>query len=762
MSDYVDIGEPLAGELPDMLTLPAASATWHAVQERREFVSIEARRIERLDGYAEILVVDCENDGVPTRNAVGIEYRERLGLLFYSNPERIPEVRALRRGFPYLAHQNQVTEGEPPSLCLYVARWTEVRRTWTPQIHLARILWWLAEAASGTLHHGEQPLEQMYFDSPYELVLPFDFVEKIGADDYRLAIMKRIGRGQHLTLVGRMVPATATADAITLPCLTLVLPPVTHGSIEPFPKTLGALHEQLAARGAPIADRLFDAIRSLCRAGRLQRPDTSLTLLVLAIPLRREAGTEPERLETRGFVIGANVVDVGIGIGALEKVDARDLSSTPGNNHGSAYLAVNLIGGGAAQDNGWRIQGLDPLTLVDAFTPMTGRRMAGISTEGPRGVLAGFGALGSRIFDLWARSGWGNWTVIDPDHLRPHNLARHSALEGQVGFNKVDAATTLGRLLYPEQPLLVRGIADRADNVACSEVRKALDGSNIVLDVTTELGVPRILAGRNSVRRAFSAFITPSGLGSVLLAEDVARTVRLDRLEAQYYRQVITNNWGAKHLAGDMGHVSTGAGCRDLSAVISGELVALHAANLALIIRVKFAEPDAVMLVWHYETETGALSSHVYDPAMPRMTELGGLKVVWDDGLRSKLRSWREQHFPNETGGVLLGYFDLQMRTVFVVDALPAPADSQEQPGGFIRGIEGLQEAVAEAGRRTTNIVRYIGEWHSHPPKHGADASNDDVVLLAKLATGLQEEGLPALMLIIGEGEERWYGGRAQ
>lgn len=123
MRDYAVIGEPLAGDLPDALTLPAASASWHAVQARREFTFIEARRIERPDGYAEILIVDCENDGVPTRNAMGIEYRERLGLLFHSNAERMPEVRALRPGFPYLAHQNQVTKGDPPSLCLYVTRW---------------------------------------------------------------------------------------------------------------------------------------------------------------------------------------------------------------------------------------------------------------------------------------------------------------------------------------------------------------------------------------------------------------------------------------------------------------------------------------------------------------------------------------------------------------------------------------------------------------------------------------------------------------
>jgi Prokaryotic E2 family A/Prokaryotic homologs of the JAB domain len=760
MPDYAVIGEPLTGDLPDALTLPAASATWHAVQARREFTFIEARRIERPDGYAEILIVDCENDGVPTRNAVGIEYRERLGLLFHSNAERMPEVRALRRGFPYLAHQNQVTEGDPPSLCLYVTRWSEVRRTWTPEIHLSRILWWLAEAASETLHSGEQPLEQMYFDSPYELVLPFDFVSKIGSADHRLVIAGRVSRGQNATLVGRMAPVTEKTGATVLPCVVVALPPVIHGRIEPFPATLGALDEQLASRGASVTELLRDAVRNLCQEGQFQRPDTDLTLLVVAIPLVREAGAEPERVETRGFGIGVNVADLGVAIGALEKVNAKDLNGVKGDKDGSAFLAVRLIGSAAARDGRWRDQRLDPVTLIDAFTPAMGRRMAGLSIEGPTGVLAGFGALGSRMFDLWTRSGWGNWSIIDPDHLRPHNLARHSTNVDLVGWNKATAGATLSGNLYPGQPPFARGIADRADNVECSDVREALDGSDIVVDVTTELGVPRILAGRDSVRRVFSAFITPSGLGSVLLAENFERTIRLDSLEAQYYRQVIAEDWGATHLSGDLGHVWTGAGCRDLSAIIPGELVALHAANLSRMIRVRFAEPGPAMLVWRYEPETGAVHSDRYEPAMPRMTEVRGLRVVWDDGLRRKLRGWREKHFPNETGGVLLGYFDLQMRSVSVVDALPAPADSKEQPGGFIRGTEGLEEAVTEAGRRTANIVRYIGEWHSHPPKHGAGASSDDVILLTKLAIGLREEGLPALMLIVGEGEERWYGGR--
>jgi hypothetical protein len=57
--------------------------------------------------------------------------------------------------------------------------------------------------------------------------------------------------------------------------------------------------------------------------------------------------------------------------------------------------------------------------------------------------------------------------------------------------------------------------------------------------------------------------------------------------------------------------------------------------------------------------------------------------------------------------------------------------------------------------------VRYVGEWHTHPRHHSARASGDDIHLLAHLAAALENEGLPALMLIVGETEERWFAGKA-
>ena len=557
---YVAFGEVIAGALPDSLTLPRAKETWDALVQRREFTVVEARRLNGGDQYAEILVVDCENDGVPTRNPVGIKYRERLGLLFHSNADLIPEVRALRDGFPATMHRNHVPSGEPTSLCLYFEPWTTVRTTWTPQKHLNRILWWLAGTASGTLHRADQALEELYFQSPFELIIPYDFDEKVANKDFRLVA---VGRGKDgtnkLTLVGEMRPLNApAAEKLELPCIALSLTPIVHGAIEHFPQTFGELHDQLENRGASFARPLFDAFLGLSQNGVFVKPEAPNTLLILNVPLLREMNGPVERTVVKGFIVQANVADLGVASGALDKVD-------------NAYLAVKLIGAEKKECQDWRNFEISPLEIVPTFMPQLARQASGIEDEGPTGTLAGVGALGSKMFNLWTRSGWGKWTLVDPDHVKPHNLARHSSLECHVGFPKADVVKGMADLLMPQQPSTTIAIAEYATNLESPAVRNSLDLADIVIDATTTLDFPRAIAARDSVKRALSVFVTPSGHGAVMLVEDAKRTIRLDALEAQYYRHVISEPWGKQHLAGHQGHLWTGAGCRDISAVIPND-----------------------------------------------------------------------------------------------------------------------------------------------------------------------------------------------
>jgi hypothetical protein len=107
MSDeYIKFGD-LSSELTeDALTIPLARDTFKACVNHKFFELVELRCfIQEGKRIAEMLVVDCTNDGVPTQNEIGILYRERLGLIFHTARTQMPEVRALRQNFPPTIHQ---------------------------------------------------------------------------------------------------------------------------------------------------------------------------------------------------------------------------------------------------------------------------------------------------------------------------------------------------------------------------------------------------------------------------------------------------------------------------------------------------------------------------------------------------------------------------------------------------------------------------------------------------------------------------------
>ena len=748
---FVNFGSVL--ESGRELQIDSAAHSLAAIHEHPDFEFVECRLLGDDKAASEIIVVDCKCDGIPTRNRLGIRYRERLGLRFFADKDRLPEVRALREDFPCTAHQNHVGKDEPLSICMYFEPWSEVRRTWTPQKHLARIQWWLAETANETLHRDDQPVEPIYFSSPFGLVLPENFDQRAEEADQVLVVEPR-GKGDGLKLlVGRMASAAESkkSDNLSIQCIILTLPQIVHGRIERFPACLGDLHDQMESRGAPIAQMLKEQLQKQVGEHGISSTNSDFVLLVLRIPIARTHENGPEKLQVKGFIVHSNLGELGVACGALIR------------SHDGKYYRDFAIGTeSSTSEPEWRSIGLEPLELLQPFTPELARRTSGVTSCGPRGVLAGVGALGSFIATIWQREGWGQWSFIDPDILKPHNLARHTGFECQIGSPKVDVVLQLGGQILPSESSKESGIVARATDFNNPKVCDELESADLIVDATTTLEVPRDLSGRDSLKRVASVFITPSGLDAVLMIEDRRRETRIDCLEPQYYRAIVNEQWGESHLLGDSRSLQIGSGCRDLSAIISNELIFLHGATLAKHIRLNFESEQPSIRVWQCDAESGSLSAEAIVPNRVLSQQLNGLRIVWDEGIKNRVRKLRAEKLPNETGGVLLGYFDLSKASVYMVDVLPAPSDSQGSRDGFSRGIDGLDEAVRKVSERTRGIVNYVGEWHSHPLGSSARPSGADMYQMAHLAFGLHRDGLPALMLIVGEHEERLLVGEVQ
>lgn len=691
----------------------------------------------------EILVVDVECHGVPSRNSYGIRFRERLALSVPASGKQLVTVLALRRGFPTLIHQNQAPIDGPANLCLYFEPAPSILRTWTPQKFLRRIQWWLEESAKGTLHAADQPVEHLFFASPFELVLPWNFDDMRRQTGQQFVIRRggaRPDRGE--TYFVMPVGGSDIGERAAIP-IELQLPMIVQGQIERDPVNLGELADLLAGRGIELLVALDEAVHQRVDHRGATEPADAFSIVILHVPVARAPGAEPERVARRAFLLHKGPLRLGELAGALFQYEKKFFREA---------------GLGQRQPGPWRSEPILPMEVLRFNDASAARMQSGLADSGPVGVLVGAGSLGSALADLWGRSGWGQWTVIDKDHVRPHNVARHVAYAQHVGQPKAHVVAQLHDAVADGSSRITPICADATD-LSNNEVREALTTTQMVIDASTTLEYPRLASSFDELPRHVSAFITPDGNAVVMLAEDAKRSVRLRALEGQYYRAVINEPWGEHHLDGNLGTFWSGASCRDISVVLPYSRVVAHAGLLAEQIQRAARREEATIRVWSRDPDNGAVAMWQVPASDERAVAIGGLSVFIDAGLEDKLRTLRHQGLPQETGGILLGYHDFNVNALVLVDALPAPPDSDRSTAFFERGVRGLTAAVNDVTRRTAGVVGYVGEWHSHPEGYSSAPSGQDLYQLVYLALGMSDDGLPAVSVIVSEDEVQIFGG---
>ncbi|MEW8027571.1 MAG: Mov34/MPN/PAD-1 family protein, partial [Candidatus Thiodiazotropha sp.] len=648
---------------------------------------------------------------------------------------------ALRKSFPILIHQNDTPPGTPASLCLYFESPTAVLRTWTPQAFLQRIRWWFEASAKEILHPSDQPVEQLFFVSKYELILPSNYQQLIDEGAIAFDVEGSVGRPDGgVTCFIQPVEPEKQKDEYYIALLDIRLPPVVHGTIFRTPSTLGELQLILQENyDADILSPMKERIQVLVGDGVPISAQASYTCLLLQVPITRKVGGDVERMDRRAFFINNGYLKLGEALGAIFRAPDDE----------NYYREINTVGE-ASQKDDWKATRIDAMDVLQCNNSAAARQQSGLNVPGPRGVLVGVGSLGATLLDLWVRSGWGTWAIIDKDHIKPHNIVRHPAFHFQIGHTKTEVVAQL-QYMKTNQKLEVKQIYGDACDLSVKDISNELKQAELSIDATTTLEFPRLISNADEVCRHLSVFVTPHGNAAVLLLEDEKRKIRLRTLEAQYYRALINSDWGQDHYSDDEITFLSGASCRDISSVLSYTKIIAHAGNLAEQIVYHTSRDEPFIGVWHRNTHTGEMRAHVCSVYNEIQRTIGEYRVYYDDGLIKKLRTLRQEHLPNETGGVLLGYYDLALNMLAIVDCLPAPSDSNSSKVMFERGTGGVQQAVEQATHRTAGNVRYIGEWHSHPDGYNSDPSSNDLFLLSELAIGMNADGLPGIIMIISD-----------
>jgi integrative and conjugative element protein (TIGR02256 family) len=598
---------------------------------------------------------------------------------------------------------------------------------------------WLALTAKGKLHQGDQPLEPLLLDYIGTIVLPVGLLDgDAGKALAPLSVTVARNEPGKYFLIAERSGRQPEKKGLRIVASVHRSEPQQHGLIRHRPRNIKELAEFVSSAGLDLRGELRARL-SEWQAASATDPGLldALPVLILSIPKLRAGGEAAESRDVWAFLSAETVREAGQKLGVWQVTDG--------------HLGV-IIGGDAGKTGeDFRVDLLNPsfkLARKDAAT------LNGLWAADPTKIAAvGVGALGSQVAMDLARCGFGTWTLIDDDRLLPHNGARH-ALDGHfIGVEKaVAVAVSANSLVDGENPFtpLVADILDPQEKGEA--VAKALSEAGLILDLSASVTVARHLAiETESPARRVSLFLTPTGDDLVLLAEDRDRAFQLDSLEMQYYRAIAGDDRLTDHFKPRDSRRRYGQSCRDITSDIPQDFVALHAANASRAVNQVSSTPAARIVVWRADRDGNVRRVDV-GPAQAIRHGIGDWTVCTDAMLVLRLATLRESKLPKETGGVLLGSFDLEHKLIYIVDTIPSPPDSKEWPTLYIRGCKGLKRRVEDFARKTDGMLEYIGEWHSHPRRCSTAPSNDDLQVFSWLTELMNVDGLPALMMIVGDG----------
>lgn len=124
------------------------------------------------------------------------------------------------------------------------------------------------------------------------------------------------------------------------------------------------------------------------------------------------------------------------------------------------------------------------------------------------------------------------------------------------------------------------------------------------------------------------------------------------------------------------------------------------------------------------------------------------------NGLVEALEREADYHYPNETGGVLLGFADVHKDDQIQVALQIGPGPrAVHKPFRFEPDSVWQRNRIADAYKRSHRIVSYLGDWHSHPGGGGIPSSIDRAT--AKEISHFREARLPHPLILILHGEPK-------
>lgn len=365
---------------------------------------------------------------------------------------------------------------------------------------------------------------------------------------------------------------------------------------------------------------------------------------------------------------------------------------------------------------------IEPLSVEKAL------EVSGYKNDLGSMIIAGCGALGSKVIMHFIRNGHIDMFLLDGDSFSAHNLARHSLFPEQVGKNKAMALKAVAESFYKHDNLEEMGALPINADILMNPI--LLDKANWFLDFTASKSFlnHQIKSIKETTANICKATILDAGKLGILLIEGKNRNPRIDDLLVLTYDLYKQYDFISEFLQEenerskqDSVIVNVGVGCNSETTILSDEVVSIHSAAFCSVIKNehdrKSFQDNGYIFINKIGTTNGfkvESFSFVVKPLVPIILSNG-----WEIRIKSdiiiKIKSEMGVAMPNETGGIFIGAINKKNKTIHVTDLISAPTDSVFNESTFYRGINGLPEEIDKIKELSGQTFGYIGEWHSHP-----------------------------------------------
>jgi integrative and conjugative element protein (TIGR02256 family) len=133
-------------------------------------------------------------------------------------------------------------------------------------------------------------------------------------------------------------------------------------------------------------------------------------------------------------------------------------------------------------------------------------------------------------------------------------------------------------------------------------------------------------------------------------------------------------------------------------------------------------------------------------------SEVSDLPRAWlSSTVYAELTQEADRHAPNETGGVLIGYWaGKPAEPVILLGVGPGPK-AKHSPSRFVPDYDFHEQEVARHFESSGGRLSYLGDWHSHPNAPG-NLSKTDCGTLSRIARSRRARAPRPLMLILAFG----------